>query len=265
MSRLKTTFLALHEQNKKALIPYITAGDPSLKSTVPVMHALVEAGADVIELGMPFSDPMAEGPVIQLAHERALANGTTMQKIFSMVQEFRQKDITTPVVLMGYLNPIETIGYATFARGAANAGVDGVLIVDMPPEEGEALTEILQKQQMDSIYLTSPTTTIERLALIKKLGSGYHYYVSLKGVTGSSELDTDAVLTHLNQLKQHLQLPICVGFGISDAKTAKIIGTLADGVVIGSALIATMQEAGVDEVKLLSNVKEFIHKIRVAL
>lgn len=265
MNRIKQTFLALQEQKKPGLVPYITAGDPQVSVTVPIMHALVEAGADVIELGMPFSDPMAEGPVIQQAHERALANGMTLQRVLEDVAEFRRHNDTTPVILMGYLNPIEIMGYENFAKAAAKAGADGVLIVDMPPEEGDALSALLRQYQLDSIYLVAPTTSVERLAHIKELGTGYHYYVSLKGVTGSNQLNTEEVSKQVAMLRQHLKLPICVGFGINNAQTAKAIAQVADGVVIGSALIEKMQAAGTDQTLLLSEVKQFIHTIREAL
>lgn len=265
MSRLKTTFEELKKQGKKALIPYITAGDPTLKSTVPILHALVAAGADVIELGMPFSDPMAEGPVIQEAHERALLNGATLQHVFSMVETFRKKDANTPLVLMGYLNPIEVMGYETFAREAARVGVDGVLIVDMPPEEGDIFSQQLKKHGIDSIYLISPTTGKERLGLINALGGGYHYYVSLKGVTGASQLNTKEVEKHLKELQPLLTLPLCIGFGIQDAHSAKTLAAMGDGIVIGTALIKKIHQGGADEAKILSNLQEFIHTIRVAL
>lgn len=265
MSRMNQTLDKLAQGHRKALVPYITAGDPQLKLTVPIMHALVKAGADMIELGMPFTDPMAEGPVIQHAHERALANGTKMHDIFAAVREFRERDPNTPVILMGYLNPIEIMGYENFANAAAQAGVDGVLIVDLPPEEGEQLSNCLQQQAIASIYLISPTTTIERLALVKKYGRGYHYYVSLKGITGSAKLDAEDVASHLQAIREHLSLPIYVGFGIRDAESAASIAKIADGVVIGSALIARMGQFNQDDAAILAEVEQFMSEIRSAL
>ncbi len=265
MSRISKTLEVLAKNQRKALVPYVTAGDPTIKMSLSIMQTLVKAGADMIELGMPFTDPMAEGPVIQHAHERSLANGTKLRDIFAVVREFRKADDKTPVILMGYLNPIEVMGYDNFANAAARAGVDGVLVVDMPPEEGEALSLHLQQQQLDPIYLISPTTTTQRLALVKKYGRGYHYYVSLKGITGSGKLDTDDVAEHLKSIGEHLSLPICVGFGIRDAESAAAIAKIADGVVIGSALIARMEQFNQDDTALLAEVEHFMSDIRSAL
>lgn len=237
MNRIDACFKALAAAGKKALIPFITAGDPTPDTTLALMHAMVEAGADIIELGVPFSDPMADGPVIQLASERALAAGTTTQVVLDVVARFREQDNTTPVVLMGYLNPVEAMGYETFAHNAGVAGVDGVLLVDLPPEESGKATQLFADKGIQHIFLLAPTTTPERVALIAKAGSGYLYYVSLKGVTGSATLDTEAVAKQLEMIREHADLPIGVGFGITDAASAKAIAAVADGVVVGSALV----------------------------
>lgn len=242
MSRISTRFEALKAVGKKALIPYVTAGDPEPAVTVPLMHKMVVAGADIIELGVPFSDPMAEGPVIQKAMERALAHDVTLTEVLGMVKTFRQQDNATPVLLMGYLNPIEVMGYATFARSAAEAGVDGVLIVDMPPEEAEELLMQTQANGMDVVFLVSPTTIDERIQLVSQAGGGFVYYVSLKGVTGAGHLDTHEVAQKVTNIKRYAPLPVCVGFGIKDAESASQIAAVADGVVVGSALVKKIQE-----------------------
>lgn len=218
-------------------MPYIVAGDPEPALTVKLMHELVRQGADLLELGVPFSDPMAEGPVIQLAHERALVHHVTLANVLEMVAEFRREDAETPVVLMGYANPVERMGYDAFAAAAASAGVDGLLTVDMPPEEAEALTAALQGQQIDTIFLLAPTTTDERIAAIAALASGYLYCVSLKGVTGAGNLDVESVRHMLGRVRSATDLPVTVGFGIKDAASAVAIAEVADGVVIGSALV----------------------------
>lgn len=240
MSRIAAAFANLKKQQRKALVPYIVAGDPSLAATVPLMHALVQAGADVIELGVPFSDPMAEGPTIQLAHERALLNNVSLRQVLELVREFRKTDNNTPIVLMGYANPIEVLGYANFAQMAQAAGVDGVLTVDMPPEEAREFHAELKKVDLDNIYLIAPTTTAERIRLIAELASGYLYYVSLKGVTGAGHLDMHSVSEKMALINSITDLPVCVGFGIKDAESAKQIAQLADGAVVGSALIDKM-------------------------
>ncbi|MBV1869624.1 MAG: tryptophan synthase subunit alpha [Gammaproteobacteria bacterium] len=237
MSRLKTCFANLNSAGKKAVIPYIVGGDPTKHSTVAQMHALVKAGADVIELGVPFSDPMAEGPVIQLAHERALGHKTSLTEILGMVSAFRSDDAETPVVLMGYLNPVEVMGYEVFSERAQKAGVDGVLTVDLPPEESAALKSALSAKGIDSIFLIAPTTTDVRIKAICEGASGYLYYVSLKGVTGASHLDVSEVEEKVAVIRKNTTLPISVGFGIKDAASAKAIGAKADGVVVGSALV----------------------------
>lgn len=237
MSRIQARFSALQAAGRKALIPYITAGDPAPAVTLPLMHDLVAAGADIIELGIPFSDPMADGPVIQLAMERALAHEVSLRQVLQMVAEFRQRDNETPVVLMGYLNPVERMGYDEFAREAAEAGVDGVLTVDLPPEEAADVVPLFKARGLDTIFLLAPTTTLERARSICQQASGYVYYVSLKGVTGSSALDVTDVANKLDMLRTVTDLPIGVGFGIRDGATAAAVGEVADGVVVGSVLV----------------------------
>ena len=237
MSRIQARFSALQAAGRKALIPYITAGDPAPAVTLPLMHDLVAAGADIIELGIPFSDPMADGPVIQLAMERALAHEVSLRQVLEMVAEFRQRDNETPVVLMGYLNPVERMGYDEFAREAAEAGVDGVLTVDLPPEEAADVVPLFKARGLDTIFLLAPTTTLERARSICQQASGYVYYVSLKGVTGSSALDVTDVANKLDMLRTVTDLPIGVGFGIRDGATAAAVGEVADGVVVGSVLV----------------------------
>ncbi|MDE2089370.1 MAG: tryptophan synthase subunit alpha [Gammaproteobacteria bacterium] len=237
MSRLRDCFAALRQAGRKALIPYITAGDPAPALTVPLMNALVAAGADVIELGVPFSDPMADGPVIQAACDRALAHRVNLPQVFDMVREFRRRDARTPVVLMGYLNPVEVMGYAAFAQAAARAGVDGVLTVDLPPEEAGDLIKELRAHAIDPIFLLAPTSSEERIARICAAASGFVYYVSLKGVTGSAKLDVAAVADKLARIRARTDLPIGVGFGIQDAESAARVAAVADAVVVGSALV----------------------------
>ena len=242
MSRIKQCFENLEKYGKKALIPYITAGDPSPDSTVTLMNALVDAGADVIEIGMPFSDPMADGPVIQLACERSLAAGTSVKKVLQIITQFRQGNKQTPIVLMGYLNPIEFFGYQAFSDAAKEAGVDGILLVDLTPEEATDVVECFRENEIDLIYLLSPTTTPDRAKKICDLASGYVYYVSVKGVTGSAELDVDSVKKHVDSLREITNLPIGVGFGIRDAKTAAAVSKCADGVIVGSVLVNAIAE-----------------------
>ncbi|ULQ46368.1 tryptophan synthase subunit alpha [Flagellatimonas centrodinii] len=242
MSRLKPTLDRLREQGRKALIPFITAGDPHPRHTPDLMHALVEAGADVVELGVPFSDPMADGPVIQLACERALQAGTTLRKVLEMVRLFRTRDEQTPVVLMGYLNPIERFGIEDFATAARDAGVDGILIVDLAVEEAEAYLTPLRAAGLDSIFLLSPTTADARIAKVAEVASGYLYYVSLKGVTGAATLDVDSVRERIDIIRRHTALPVAVGFGIRDAASARAVGAVSDGVVVGSALVTLIQQ-----------------------
>ena len=237
MSRIAACFTALRNAGRKALVPYVTAGDPDPVVTVPLLHALVEAGADIIELGVPFSDPMADGPVIQQACERALAHHVSLRQVMEMVREFRRRNTTTPVVLMGYLNPVEVMGYEVFAAAAAQAGVDGVLMVDLPPEEGHALVERLRQRGLDPIFLLAPTTTPARLKNICATASGFVYYVSLKGVTGAATLDTAAVAKKVEEIRSITTLPIGVGFGIRDGASAAAVAAVADAVIVGSALV----------------------------
>ncbi len=242
MSRIKTTLLALKDKGKTALIPYITAGDPHPNMTVELMHALVEAGADILELGVPFSDPMADGPVIQKAVERALVHNVSLTDVLAMVTRFRKINTKTPVVLMGYLNPIESKGYERFAQEAKIAGVDGVLTVDMPPEETKGYLEALRTNKLDRIFLVAPTTPDNRLNEVNKQGSGFVYYVSLKGVTGSKNLDLKEVANKVRGLQEKLSLPIGVGFGIRDGKIAKQMAKISEAIIVGSALVQLIED-----------------------
>ncbi len=263
MSRIGKTFTQLKQQNKKALIPFITAGDPSPELTVPLMHKLVEAGASILELGVPFSDPMADGPTIQRASERALKHGVGLKDVLGMVAEFRKTDPVTPVVLMGYANPIEVMGYETFARTAAQAGIDGVLTVDYPPEEGAGLAEILRQHAIDMIFLLSPTTPDQRFQQVAKLASGFIYYVSLKGVTGAANLDLQEVAGKIPVIQAAANLPVGVGFGIRDGATAKAVAQFADAVVIGSRIVQEIENSSQDAV--LTNVHALVQGIRAAM
>jgi tryptophan synthase alpha chain len=263
MSRIAASFDALKRDKRTALIPYICAGDPFPDATADVMLALAKAGADVIELGVPFSDPMADGPVIQKASERALAKGIGMAQVLSYVQAFRAKNSSTPVVLMGYANPIERYGTLRFIADAKAAGVDGVLVVDYPPEEAEAFAAQLKAASLDPIFLLAPTSTDERMASVGRIASGYVYYVSLKGVTGAGHLDTDAVARVLPRIRKHVSVPVGVGFGIRDAATAQAIGRVADAVVIGSRLVQIMETQTRDTVAPAA--AAFMAEIRGAL
>nr|WP_092939253.1 tryptophan synthase subunit alpha [Paracidovorax wautersii] len=268
-NRIATTFAALRQQGRKALIPYVTAGFPFADITPALMHGMVEAGADVIELGVPFSDPMADGPVIQKAGEKALALGIGMAQVLEHVRVFRQRNQATPVVLMGYANPVERYdqrhGAGAFVRDAAAAGVDGVLIVDYPPEECEAFAASLRAHGMDLIFLLAPTSTEERMRQVARVASGYVYYVSLKGVTGSGALDTAAVEAMLPRIRRQLgdEIPVGVGFGIRDAATAQAIGRVADAVVIGSRIIQLIEEQPHE--KVVAVTVDFLRGIRKAL
>ncbi|MBA2710584.1 MAG: tryptophan synthase subunit alpha [Tatlockia sp.] len=243
MNRIDKKITERLASNKKILSPYITAGDPTPELTVPLMHKLVKAGADILELGIPFSDPMAEGPTIQAAMERALAHNVDIDLVFNMVEEFRKKDTETPIVLMGYLNPIEQYGYKEFGLKANHLGVDGTIIVDLPPEESKELSAIWSAQGLHGIYLCSPTTSDERMVMINKYASGYLYYVSLKGVTGSSDFDKKKV-QHLYEFrKSQTTLPMFVGFGIKTAAMAADVAEFADGVIVGAALVSRIFEA----------------------
>ncbi len=248
MSRIKARFAQLKQQNKKALIPFFTAGDPSPALTVPMMHALVAAGADIIELGVPFSDPMADGPTIQRSSERALLHGVSLKDILGMVRVFRQQDSATPVVLMGYANPIEAMGYEHFAREASAAGVDGVLTVDYPPEECSEFLACLTQHKLDPIFLLSPTSVAARVKAVAKAARGFVYYVSLKGVTGAANVDLAEVEARLATLRQQISLPLGVGFGIRDGAMAKAMAEFADAVVIGSRIVQEIEGAPADQV-----------------
>ncbi|GAB3625444.1 tryptophan synthase alpha chain [Pandoraea terrae] len=267
MSRIQATFRTLHAQGKKGLIPFITAGDPEPGWTVKLMHALADNGADVIELGVPFSDPMADGPVIQRASERALAKGVSLAHVLEYVTEFRCTNDRTPVVLMGYANPIERMGLDAFTQRAAAAGVDGVLVVDYPPEESEAFADAMRAHGLDPIFLLAPTSTDDRIAAVARVASGYLYYVSLKGVTGAGSLDVGAVAARIPAIKAVAALPVGVGFGIRDAASARAIGAVADAVVIGSAIVQRLENTprDTDGQNAVKSLAEFIAGIRSAL
>ncbi|WP_281645435.1 tryptophan synthase subunit alpha [Parendozoicomonas sp. Alg238-R29] len=235
--RITACFSRLESEGRKGLIPYVTAGDPGPEATVPLLHSMVEAGADIIELGIPFSDPVADGPVIELAHQRAVSQGVTLADVLAMVAEFRKKDNVTPIALMGYLNPIEIMGYEVFARRAAEAGVDALLAVDIPPEDAATLFEPLHKEGLETVFLISPNTVDERIRKICAVAGGYVYYVSLKGVTGAGNLDADEVQTRVEHIKSFTNLPVCVGFGIRDGASAAAISKTADAVIVGTALV----------------------------
>lgn len=264
MSRIPATFERLKTEGKKALIPFITAGDPRPEVTIPLMHALVDAGADLLELGVPFSDPMADGPVIQRASERALEHHTSLHDVLDMVRHFREKDADTPIVLMGYLNPVEIMGYDNFAREAAAAGVDGAITVDIPPQEADEYLAAMNQSEVSPIFLLAPTSTDERIEMITKAAGGFVYYVSLKGVTGAATLDIDSVNEKLAQIRQHTQLPIGVGFGISDAETAAKMSQISDAVVVGSALVRKVEENAEHPEAILAAATELIGGMRMA-
>ena len=267
MSRIDATFAALKQQGRKALIPYITAGFPYADITPELMHAMVAAGCDVIELGVPFSDPMADGPVIQKAGEKALTFGIGTAQVLAMVKAFREKDGKTPVVLMGYANPVERYdlkhGKDAFVRDAAAAGVDGVLIVDYPPEECEEFAAKLKANGLDLIFLLAPTSTEQRMQQVARIASGYVYYVSLKGVTGAGHLDTAAVEQALPRIREHVKIPVGVGFGIRDADTARAIGRVADAVVIGTKVIQVVENEPRE--RCVAVLGEFLAGVRSAL
>jgi tryptophan synthase alpha chain len=263
MSRIQSTFGKLKENNKKALVPYVTAGDPHPQYTVEIMHALVKNGADLIELGVPFSDPMADGPVIQRASERALKHGVGLRKVLDLVKTFRQEDGKTPVILMGYANPIEAMGVDAFVAAAKAAGVDGVLTVDYPPEECEAFISKLKENNMDSIFLLSPTTQAARIDLIVNQATGFLYYVSLKGVTGAANLDIDEVKSRVKAIREKSDLPVGVGFGVKDAATARRVAEFADAIVVGSRTVLTIEESS-DDV-LIQNISALMQELRAAI
>ena len=263
-NRIDKRFESLGAEGKTALIPFITAGDPEPGWTVDVMHALVAAGSDLLELGVPFSDPAADGPVIQQASERAIEKGVSLAAVLGYVKQFREEDTATPVVLMGYLNPIERYGYERFAKDASTAGVDGILLVDCPPEEMALLRDSLDQNGIHPVFLVAPTTTEERMERIGRQSGGYIYYVSFKGITGANRLDAQSLVAPLETLHRHSGLPLAVGFGIKDAESASAVAAIADGVVIGSALVATLagatssQDAG-------ERAKAFLAPIRAAM
>jgi tryptophan synthase alpha chain len=263
MSRIAATFARLRGSKRKALIPFFTAGDPHPDALVPIMHALVRAGADVIEVGVPFSDPMADGPVIQRSSERALKFGIGLRDILNKVAEFRRTDAQTPVVLMGYANPIEQMGAQEFANAAASSGVDGVLVVDYPPEEGDQLAQALAAADIDEVFLLAPTSSAERVALVARAARGYVYYVSLKGVTGAANLDLDDVAANVKRIKQQISLPVGVGFGIRDGATARAVAGVADAVVVGSRIVQEI-EASTRE-NAAANVERVVRELRVAM
>lgn len=264
MSRLETCFARLRQQSRKALIPFMTAGEPALQATVPLMHALVAAGADVLELGVPFSDPMADGPVIQQASERAIARGAGLAHALQSVAAFRREDAHTPVVLMGYLNPVEILGIDTFAKRAAEAGVDGVLLVDLSPEEADDLQQALQAYGIALIWLASPTTDAARMRALNQRAAGYLYYVSYAGVTGANHLSPVDAGARLAAIRRDCPVPVVAGFGIKDAQSAAAMAENADGVVVGSALVAALADsASVDEA--CQRAADFLAPLRMAL
>lgn len=265
MKRIAERFAQLGAQGRRALITFITAGDPRPEATVPLMHALVAAGADVVELGVPFSDPMAEGPVIQAACERALRHHVNLHQVLDMVRDFRRDDADTPVVLMGYLNPIEVFGYAEFAAAAVAAGVDGVLTVDLPPEESSEFVATLQSQGLDTIFLVAPTSTSDRIRAITASSSGFVYYVSLKGVTGASHIDIGAVAEKVGEIRRHTQLPVGVGFGVKQPDHAARLAEVTDAVVVGSAIVRLIGEHADDLPKVNQHVGDLVREMRAAM
>lgn len=269
MKLINSTFSNLQQRQKTALISFITAGDTHPQLTVPIMHALVSGGVDILELGVPFSDPMADGPQIQLASERALKHDVSLEHVFAMVKEFRQTNQHTPVVLMGYANPVETIGYAKFASMAEEAGVNGVLSVDLPPEEAAPMLEVLQSKNIAPIFLLAPTSSQQRIQAVAELAMGFIYYVSLRGVTGASNIDAREVAQKLKQIRAHSKLPLAVGFGIKDPATAAQIASVADAVVIGSAIVNLIAEhnlaPGDCHRQLCRAISDFCHTLRQAL
>lgn len=265
MSRLGNVFAALKRDRRTALVPYITAGDPDRQASVLLMRRLVEAGADILELGVPFSDPSADGPVIQQACERALAAGTTLADVLSVVRDFRMDNSETPIVLMGYLNPMHAFGIERFVSEAAAAGVDGILTVDMPPEEAEPLAGLLRANYLDPIFLLAPTTTGARIRQVCEAASGFVYYVSLKGVTGAASLDVGSVAERLAAIRAQTSLPVGVGFGVRDAETAARLAPLADAVIVGSAIVSRIAAQRDDRERMLSDVGEFVAGLRKAM
>lgn len=265
MSRLNQKLSELKAMQRTALIPFITAGDPNPEFTVPALHAMVEAGADIIEVGVPFSDPMADGPVIQRASERALAHKMSLRKTLDLIRQFRESDTTTPVVVMGYLNPIEALGYQGFIDKASAAGVDGVLTVDMPPEESGEFLSLLNQSEIAPIFLLAPNSSDPRIRKMGELGRGYLYYVALKGVTGAAHLDLAEVEHKLGRIRELTHLPLAVGFGVKNAETAAALGRFADAVVVGSALVSMIEAAEGNTAQALSGIVALIQSMRQAL
>lgn len=263
MSRIQATFERLERERRKALIPYVTAGDPDPAATVPILHAMVEAGADILEVGVPFSDPMADGPVIQRAGERALKHGTGLRQVLAMAREFRRRDDRVPLVLMGYANPIEAMGVERFVREAKDAGVDGAIVVDYPPEECAPLADAMRRDGMDLVFLLAPTSTAERVAAVAKVASGYIYYVSLKGITGATHLDLADVEKNIARIRKATRLPIGVGFGIRDGATARAICEFADAAVIGSRIVQEVESAAPGQAA--QSVGSFLRGVRRAM
>ena len=263
MSRIATVFQRLAAEKRKALIPFVTAGDPKAEDTVALMHALVRAGANVIELGVPFSDPMADGPVNQRSSERALKQGVSLADVLGLVRDFRHHNSQTPVVLMGYANPIEAMGVEKFVAAAKDAGVDGVIVVDYPPEECDQFAACARQAGIDPIFLLAPTSTEQRIQEVARVGSGYLYYVSLRGVTGAGHIDLADVAAHIPKIRAATQLPIGVGFGIRDAESARRVAQTADAVVIGSRIIQEIEDAGAGQA--VARVKALLRPIREAL
>ena len=264
MSRLAQVFSDL-PKGQKAFIPFITAGDSGLENTFELMLTLVDNGADIIELGVPFSDPMADGPMIAKSHERAVADGVSLKNVLTLVEKFRAVNNTTAVVLMGYLNPIEVYGYKAFAKDAQASGVDGVLVVDMPPEEAQDLKQELDNNGIDFIFLVAPTTTDARIEFLATIASGFVYFVSLKGVTGAGHLDIDSVTHNLARIRRYIDLPVGVGFGIKDATTAKAVSENADAVIVGSSLVAFIEQYAKDKDKMLASVGSLAKEISSAI
>jgi len=263
-SRISKRFAALAEEGRSGLVTFITAGDPSPAATVPIMHALVRGGADVIELGVPFSDPMADGPIIQRASERALAAGMNMRQVLETAAAFRATDADTPLVLMGYLNPIERMGYANFAERAAAAGVDGILTVDLPPEEAADFHRLMLERGLDQIHLLAPTSSAQRMEAVCRYATGFVYYVSVKGVTGDKALDPDEVRTRIAQLKQTTRLPVGVGFGVKTPAMAATVAAVSDAVIVGSALVEIIEQAGTPEAAAVA-LEKFVRGLRTAM
>lgn len=265
MNRIERRLSDLRSAGRKALVTFITGGDPGRSTTVPAMHALVAGGADVIEVGVPFSDPEAEGPAVQRSSERALHAGTRLLDVLDIVREFRERDAQTPVLLMGYLNSVERMGYRTFVDRAAAAGVDGLIIVNLPPEESAELRPLMRERDLDLIFLIAPTTTPARIGVIASKASGFIYYVALKGVTGANHLQTDGIAPQIERIRAHTDRPVMIGFGIKDGSTARLVAPLADGVVVGSSLVTTMERLQRQPELIPAALNEQVREIRTAI